>query len=140
MMAVTFSQLYSAAAAQNLLPSYLSGSARIAPTELPVLDSVDKGQLGLGRGVAGHDPGAIGSPSWSQEGLGLEILHEIPRGVKCALHVKASNVLLDFCLGVEGGDLGVVAAGDLLDWRESAEDDILGTFLDGGPRQSSYHN
>lgn len=116
MMAVTSSQLYSAAAAQNLLPSYLSGSARMAPTELPVLDSVDKGQLGLGRGVAGHDRSAVavGSPSWSQEDLGLEILHELSRRVECAPDVKASNVLLKFILGVEGGDFGVLAIGDRL--------------------------
>ncbi len=35
-MAATSSQLYSAAAAQNVLPSYLLGSARIAPTNLPM--------------------------------------------------------------------------------------------------------
>ena len=36
MMAASSSKLYSAVAAQNVLPSYLSGSARMAPTNLPV--------------------------------------------------------------------------------------------------------
>ena len=44
--------------------------------------------------------------------------------------MKASNVLFGFCLGIEGGDLGVFAARDLFDWRQTAEDEVLSTFLD----------
>ena len=39
-------------------------------------------------------------------------------------------MLLSFCLGIEGGDFGVLAARDLCEWWQSAEDDVLGTFLD----------
>lgn len=39
-------------------------------------------------------------------------------------------MLLSFCFGVERGDLGVLAARGLSDWRQSAENDVLGTSLD----------
>ena len=45
--------------------------------------------------------------------------------------MKASNVLLSFCLGLKVIDFGVLAARDLFDGRQSAEDDVLCTFLDG---------
>ena len=67
--------------------------------------------------MASHDPCGTGSLLWSQEGLGLEILYEMFWGVECTLDVKASNVLLNFRLGVEGCDLGLLTARDLLDWR-----------------------
>ena len=55
MMEANSSQLYSAAAAQN-------GANELAY----VPDSVDIGQQGVGEGVAGHNPGAIWSLSWSK--------------------------------------------------------------------------
>ena len=49
MMAAISSILYSAVAAQNVFPSYLSGSARMAPTNLPVSPTASiKGNWVLG--------------------------------------------------------------------------------------------
>jgi len=96
-----------------------------------VPDAVEVGRLGLRGGVASYDPGAIGGLLGRQEGLGLVILHEIAGGVEGALDVvEASDIVLHFRLLVEGGDLGVLAAGDFFDSRQGAEDDVLDTFLD----------
>ncbi len=80
--------------------------------------------------MAGKLPGAVGGLSGGQEGLGLEVLHEVSWRKEGAFDRKASNVLLGFGLGVEGGDFGILATGDLFDWRQSAEDDVLGPFFD----------
>lgn len=86
----------------------------MAPTNLLVSSTASiKGNWILGEVWRAITQGAIGSLSWSQEGLRLEIRHKISRRVEGALDVKASNVLLSFCLGVEGGDLGVLAVRDL---------------------------
>ena len=72
-----------------------------------VPDNVNKGHLSPGRVDAGDSPGTIGSLSWRVEGF--EILHETSRRVEGAFDGKASDIMLNFCLGVEVGDLGVFA-------------------------------
>ena len=60
--------------------------------------------------MEGNNPGSIRSLLGGVDGCSMEVLHKNPGRVESALNVKASNILLNFRLGLKLNDITIFAA------------------------------